>query len=80
MKKLNVESIQSFRDQIRESLDNAVVNGYAVADERPEDTADNMVELDAALEIFCEVPHLLVPYIQEWQREQHMASKKLEES
>ena len=70
MTQSQVEVVIAFRELIRTGLNNAADNGYDELDDRPEDVADNMVEIDADLEIFAEVRHLLVPYIEEWQREQ----------
>jgi hypothetical protein len=76
MEKLNVQAVVEFREAIRLGLDNAADSGYDELDDRPEDIADNMVQIDADLEVFGEVQYLLVPYIEEWQREQRIRIKE----
>ena len=66
---LDPAPIKKFRDNIRRALDQAVENGYDEVDDRPEDVAVNICDLDVEFEVFNESWHLLVPYIEEWQRE-----------
>lgn len=70
--KLDVEAVKKFRDGVRRCLDQAVENGYDELGERPEDVAVNICDQDVEFEPFNESWHLLVPYVEEWQREQRI--------
>lgn len=76
IKNLKPEVLQEYRDAVRASLDAALENGYREFDERPEDVAQNICETDVEFEPFNESWHLLVPYIEEWQREQRIKNPK----
>jgi hypothetical protein len=74
-KYLMVDNVLCFKQLIFESLDNAVKeNGYVnLLTDRPEDVADNMVDLVSDLEQFgADNSGLLVPYIMQWQFEQRI--------
>ena len=66
--------VQKFRLTIRQALDNALVeSGHAeLIEDRSEDIAYNLVELDADLEIFATISGILIPYIEEWQMEKRI--------
>lgn len=77
---LDVAAVAKFRDNVRRCMDAAAENGYDELDERPEDVAINICDLDVEFEPFCDSWHLLVPYIEEWQREQRiLRNAQLEE-
>lgn len=77
MNLVEAQTVQKFRAIIRRALEVAVVeNGYIkILQEPPEKVAVDMVEHDADLQIFLLVPGLLVPYIEEWQRDRRTVNR-----
>jgi hypothetical protein len=60
----------TLESQVHESLDNSVENGYgdAMAEMTDAQVADDLIQLDCALEGYTQVD--LVPHVQTWRQKQ----------